>query len=99
MQFDYDRHGLKKGDYLLTVNTFEDPKKLGLVLVHNAKTDGYSYKLIKNVPGEYVLDNNASYFNRVPRGMLYVKELKDNDAEDYVTAAHRVGVRFVCGGI
>jgi hypothetical protein len=61
------------------LNTFEDPKKLGLVLVQNASKDGRSFKLIKNVPGEYVLDNSAQHFHRVPRGMLYVKGVDTSD--------------------
>lgn len=83
---------------MITVNTFEDPKKLGLVLVRDPNRNGYSYKLIKNVPGEYVLDNTAQYFHRVPRGMLYVKELGDGDSEEYVSKPVCVDFCFVGGG-
>jgi hypothetical protein len=64
---------------LLTLNTFEDPKKLGLVLVQNGSNDGYSFKLIKNVQGEYVLDNSAEHYHQVPRGMLHVKGVDMSD--------------------
>ena len=95
MEFDYEKHGLKKGDYLLTLKTFEEPKKLGLVLVRNSNDDGNSFKLIKNVPGEYILDSRGQQFHRVPKGMLYARDIGDSNAEDFVPSFTSVGVRIV----
>lgn len=94
MDFNYDKHGLKKGDFMVTLNTFEEPKKLGLVLVRNSHDDGYTFKVIKNVPFEYVLDEESQYFNRVPKGMLLVRGMASPDSDlQYVFVSSVVGCR------